>query len=28
MRYDLQRIYIRHVVTHEEYDRLSAGGLL
>ena len=22
MRYDLGRVYIRHVVTHQEYDRL------
>jgi len=28
MRCDLQRIYIRHVVTHEEYDDLTAKGLL
>ena len=28
MRYDLQRIYIRHVLTHAEYDRLSAAGEL
>ena len=24
MRYDLQRIYIRHVLTHDEYDRLGS----
>lgn len=24
MRYDLGRVYIRHVVTHQEYDRLIA----
>lgn len=24
MRYDLGRIYVRHVVTHAEYDRLNA----
>lgn len=28
MRYDMQNVYIRHVVTHEEYDRLSDKGLL
>jgi mRNA interferase HigB len=28
MRYDLGRIYIRHVVTHAEYDRLIRKGLL
>lgn len=28
MRYDLGRIYIRHVVTHAEYDRLIKRGLL
>ena len=28
MRYDLGRVYIRHVVTHQEYDRLIAKGLL
>jgi mRNA interferase HigB len=28
MRYDLQRIYVRHVVTHAEYDRLIKRGLL
>jgi len=22
MRYDLGRVYVRHVVTHQEYDRL------
>lgn len=26
MRYDLQRVYIRHVLTHPEYDRLIATG--
>lgn len=26
MRYDLQRVYIRHVLTHEEYDRLTESG--
>ena len=26
MRYDLQRVYIRHVLTHGEYDRLSGSG--
>ena len=28
MRYDLNRIYIRHVLTHEEYDRLTRSGNL
>ena len=28
IRYDLGRIYIRHVVTHAEYDRLIKRGLL
>lgn len=28
MRYDWQKVFIRHVVTHEEYDRLTASGLL
>jgi mRNA interferase HigB len=28
MRYDLGRIYIRHVVTHQEHDRLIKRGLL
>src|SRR4051812_21121726 len=28
MRYDLGRAYIRHVVTHQEYDRLIKRGLL
>ena len=30
MRYDLGlgRVYIRHVLTHEEYDRLSRAGRL
>jgi mRNA interferase HigB len=28
MRYDMQMIFIRHQVTHEEYDRLSTKGLL
>ncbi len=26
MRYDLGRIYIRHVLTHEEYDRRTRSG--
>jgi mRNA interferase HigB len=26
MRYDLQRVYIRHVLTHAEYDRLTGTG--
>lgn len=28
MRYDLGRIYVRHVVTHPEYDRLMKKGKL
>lgn len=28
MRYDLGRIYIRHIVTHQQYDRLIKRGLL
>lgn len=28
MRYDLGRIYVRHVLTHAEYDRLSRQGRL
>jgi hypothetical protein len=28
MRYDLGRVYVRHVVTHAEYDRLMKRGLL
>ena len=28
MRYDLGRVYIRHVVTHREYDLLQRGGRL
>ena len=28
MRFDLGRAYIRHVVTHREYDRLIRRGLL
>ncbi len=28
MRYDLGRVYIRHVVTHQDYDRLIKRGLL
>jgi mRNA interferase HigB len=28
MRYDLGRVYIRHVVTHAEYDRLMKKKLL
>lgn len=28
MRYELGRVYIRHVVTHQEYDRLIKRGLL
>lgn len=26
MRYDLQRVYVRHVLTHAEYDRRSRSG--
>lgn len=26
MRYDLQRVYIRHVLTHADYDRRSRSG--
>jgi mRNA interferase HigB len=26
MRYDLQRVYIRHVLTHADYDRRSRAG--
>ena len=28
MRYDLGRVYIRHVLSHEEYDELTAKGTL
>jgi mRNA-degrading endonuclease HigB of HigAB toxin-antitoxin module len=28
MRYDLGRIYIRHVLTHEEYDRRTQADSL
>jgi mRNA interferase HigB len=28
MRYDLGRVYVRHIVTHREYDRLIDKGLL
>jgi mRNA interferase HigB len=28
MRYDLGRAYVRHVVSHQEYDRLIKRGLL
>jgi len=28
MRYDLGRVYIRHVVTHQAYDRLIKQNLL
>lgn len=27
MRYDMQHVYIRHVVTHAGYDRLTKEGL-
>ena len=28
MRYDLGRVYIRHVLTHAEYDEKTAAGTL
>ena len=28
MRYDKQMVFVRHVVTHRDYDRLSDEGLL
>lgn len=28
MRHDLQRVYIRHVLTHGEYDRRTTEGTL
>lgn len=28
MRYDLQKVFIRHVMTHEEYDRRTKDGTL
>jgi mRNA interferase HigB len=28
MRYDLGRVYIRHVLTHAEYDEMTANGAL
>ena len=28
MRYDLGRVYVRHIVTHREYDRLTDRKLL
>ena len=28
LRYDLGRIYVRHMVSHAEYDRLISKGLL
>lgn len=28
MRYDLGRVYVRHVLTHQEYDRRSIEGTL
>lgn len=28
MPYDLGRVYVRHVLTHEEYDRRSIDGTL
>lgn len=28
MRYHFRRVYVRHVVTHAEYDRLMKKGLL
>jgi mRNA interferase HigB len=26
MRYDWEKVFIRHVVTHKEYDRLNKDG--
>ncbi len=28
MRYDLGRVYIRHILTHREYDRRTKAGTL
>ena len=28
MRYGMERVYIRHVMTHEEYDRRTKDGTL
>jgi mRNA interferase HigB len=28
MRYDLGRVYVRHIITHQEYDRLIKRRLL
>jgi mRNA interferase HigB len=28
MRYDMQKVFIRHVLTHREYDRKTAEGAL
>ena len=28
MRYDLRRVYVREVLTHEEHDRKSIAGTL
>ena len=28
MRYDMGAVFIRHVVTHKEYDRLTKSGSL
>ena len=28
MRYDLGRIYVRHVLTHADYDKRTRGGAL
>lgn len=28
MRYDLGRVYVRHVLTHSEYDKRSRAGTL
>lgn len=28
MRYDLGRVYVRAVLTHEDYDRMSIEGAL
>jgi mRNA interferase HigB len=28
MRYDLGKVFIRHVLTHKEYDKMTADGTL
>ena len=28
IRYDMQKVFIRHVMTHEEYDRRTKDGTL